>query len=62
MICVVQLTLSISNSQGTEEFVRDWERDIERKIVYSLHKGTETLVRDREKFEIEGAQHRESQL
>ena len=25
----------------------------ERKIGYSLHKGTETLVRDRERFEIE---------
>ena len=29
-------------------------RDKERKIGYSLHKGTETLVRDRERFEIEG--------
>ena len=37
-------------------------RDRERKIGYSLHKGTETLVRDREKFEIEGVQDRESQL
>ena len=33
-----------------------------RKIGYSLHKGTETLVRDREKFEIEGVRDRESQL
>ena len=37
-------------------------RDRERKIGYSLHKGTETLVRDREKFEIEGVRDRESQL
>ena len=37
-------------------------RDTERKIGYSLHKGTETLVRDREKFEIEGVRDRESQL
>ena len=29
-------------------------RDRERKIGHSLHKGTETLVRDRERFEIEG--------
>ena len=28
-------------------------RDTERKIGYSLHKGTETLVRHRERFEIE---------
>ena len=28
-------------------------RDRERKVAYSLHKGTETLVRDRERFEIE---------
>ena len=37
-------------------------RDRERKIGYSLHKGTETLVRDRERFEIEGVRDRESQL
>ena len=60
----VQLTLSISNSQGTREFVRDRERvrDKERKIGDSLHKGTETLVRCREKFEIEGVRDRESEL
>ena len=37
-------------------------RDRERKIGYSLHKGTETLVRDRKRFEIEGVRDRESQL
>ena len=37
-------------------------RDKERKIGYSLHKGTETLVRDKERFEIEGVRDRESQL
>ena len=37
-------------------------RDKERKIGYSLHKRTETLVRDRERFEIEGVRDRESQL
>ena len=37
-------------------------RDRERKIGYSLHKWTETLVQDREKFEIEGVRDRESQL
>ena len=34
--------------------------DRERKIGYSFHKGTETLVRDRERFEIEGVRDRES--
>ena len=37
-------------------------RDRERKIGYSLHKGTETLGRDRERFEIKGLRDRESQL
>ena len=37
-------------------------RDRERKIGYSLYKGTETLVRDRERFEIEGVRDRESQM
>ena len=37
-------------------------RDKERKIGYILHKGTKTLVPDREKFEIEGVRDRESQL
>ena len=54
----IQLTLSISNSQGTRKFFRDRER----KIGYSLYKGTETLVRDRERFEIEGVRDTESQL
>ena len=58
----IQLTLSISNSQGTREFVRDSVQDRERKIGYSLLKGTKTLVRDRERFEIEGVRDRESQL
>ena len=39
------------------------ERIRERKRGYSLHKGTQTLVRDREKFEIEVFEReRESQL
>ena len=42
------------------EIERVWDR--ERKIGYSLHKGTETLVRHRERFEIEGVRDRESQL
>ena len=37
-------------------------RDRERKIGYSLHKGTETLVRNRERFEIDCVRDRESQL
>ena len=37
--------------------------EIERlKIGHSLHKGTETFVRDRGKFEIEGVRDRKSQL
>ena len=35
-------------------------RDRERKIGYSLHKGTDALVRYRERFEIEGVRDRES--
>ena len=58
VIIDIQLTLSISNSQGTRKFVRDRER----QIGYSLHEGTETLVRHRERFEIEGVRDRESQL
>ena len=56
----MQLTLSTSNSQGTRKFVR--VRDREKKIDYSLHKETETLIRDRKRFEIEGVRDRESQL
>ena len=37
-------------------------RYIERKIGYNLHKGTGTLDRDRERFEIEGVRDRESRL
>ena len=56
-------SLSISNSQGTRDFVRDRESsNRERKLGYSLHKGNETLVRHRERFEIEGVRDRESQL
>ena len=36
-------------------------RDRERKIDHRLHKGTETLVRDREKLKIEGVRDRKSQ-
>ena len=43
-------------------FEIDRVRDRERKIGYSLHKGTGTLVRDRERFEIEGVRDRKSQL
>ena len=42
------------------EIERVWDR--EKKIGYRLHKGTKTLVRGRERFEIEGVQDRESQL
>ena len=42
------------------EIERVWDR--ERKAGYSLHKGTETLVLDREKLEIVGVGDRESQL
>ena len=47
--------LSLSRTlKGPENlFEIERVRDGERKIGYSLHKGTENLVRDREKFEIE---------
>ena len=48
----------LSNLQGTRDFVRDRER----KIGYSLHEGTEALVQHRERFKIEGVWDRESQL
>ena len=43
-------------------FEIDRVRDGEIEIGYSLYKGIETLVRDRERFEIEGVRDRESQL
>ena len=49
MLNEIQWTLSISNSQGTNEFVRDRER----KLGWNQWKGTEKIDRDREKFEIE---------
>ena len=56
--------LSLSRTRKGPENLFEIERvrDRERKIGYSLHKGTETLVRDRERFEIEGVWDRESQL
>ena len=54
----IQWTLSISKSQGTKEFVRDRER----KLGWNQWKGAEKIVRDREKFEIEGVRDRESPL
>ena len=54
--------LSLSRTRkGLEnlfEIERVWDR--ERKIDYSLHRRTETSVRDREKFEIECVRGRES--
>ena len=38
------------------------EFEIDRKKGYSLNKGTDSLVRHREKFEIEGVRDRECQL
>ena len=50
-----QLTLSIRTRKGLEiMFEIEKVRDGERKIGYNLQKGTETLVRDRERFKIEG--------
>ena len=56
--------LSLSRTRRGQENLVEIERvrDRERKIGYSLHKGTETLDRDRERFEIEGVRDRESQL
>ena len=54
--------LSLSRTRKGLENLFEMERvrDRERKIGYSLHKGTETLVRDREKFKIEGVWDKES--
>ena len=56
--------LSLSRARKGLETLFEIERFryIERKIDYSLHKGAETLVRHRERFEIEGVRDRESQL
>ena len=47
--------LSLSRTRkGLEDlFEIERVRDRERKIGYSLHKGSETLVRDKKKFEME---------
>ena len=56
--------LSLSRTRKGLENLLEIERvrDRERKIGYGLLKGTETLVQDIEKFEIEGIRGRESQL
>ena len=61
---VIYSWLSLSRARKGLENLFEIERvrDRERKIGYSLHKGTEILVRDRERFEIEGVRDRESQL
>ena len=56
------LSQSRSHKGPENLFEIERNRDSERKIGYCLHKGTETLVRDRERFEIEGVRDRESQL
>ena len=56
------LSLSRTRKGAENLFGIERVRDRERKIGYSLHKGTETLVRDRKRFEIEGVRDRESQL
>ena len=64
LIEIIYSWLSLSRTRkGPENLVEiERVRDRERKIGYSLHKGTETLVRDRERFKIEGVRDRESQL
>ena len=56
--------LSLSRTRKGPENLFEIERvrDRERKIGYSLHKGTKTLVPDRENFEIKDVRDRESQL
>ena len=56
--------LSLSRTRKGPENLFEIEgvRDRERKIGCSLHKGTQNLVRDRERFEIDGVRDRESQL
>ena len=56
------LSLSRTHKGPDNLFEIERVRDKERNLGCSLQKGTETLVRDREKFEIEGIRDRESQL
>ena len=60
--CYSWLSLSRTRKGPANLFEIERVRDRERKIGYILHKGTETLVRDRERFGIEGVWDRESQL
>ena len=57
-----ELSLSWTRKGPENLFEVERVRDRERKIGYSLHKGTENLVRDRERFEIESVRDREGQL
>ena len=52
---IIYSWLSLSQTRKGPE---NWDR--KRLIGYILHKGIENLVRDREKFEIEGVRDRES--
>ena len=56
------LSLSRTRKGTYNLFEIDRVPDRERKIGYNLHRGTETLARDKEKFEIEDVRDRESQL
>ena len=59
---VDSLYLELARDQRICSFEIERVRDRKRKMGKILHKETKTLVRDREKFEIEGARDRESQL
>ena len=60
----VQWTLSLSQTRKGPRNLFEIQRvgDRERKLDWNQWKGTEKIVRDREKFEIEGVLDRESPL
>ena len=62
--CLFIYTVSLSRTRKGLDNLFEIERvrDRERRTGYNLHKGIETLVRDRERFVIEGVRDRESHL
>ena len=59
---VDSLSLSLEFARDQRICSRERIRDRERKIGWNQWKGTEKIVRDREKFEIEVVRVRESPL
>ena len=57
-----ELSLSRTRKGSRNLFEIERVRDRERKLGWNQWKGTDKIVRDREKFEIEGVRDRESPL